>query len=185
MGTDQSNSSERDRRLDEVVAGYLHALASNAAPSRDQVLASHPDLAAELASFFEDRDRFDRWAEPLRRAAADDGPHPQSPLVAPPPESKASAVTVPDGFRPRPGPGPAPPPAGRRTIGKFELLGVLGQGGFGTVYKALDTQLARIVALKVPRRDRPTAADELERFLRGGRSVARLRHPAIVPVYEV
>src|SRR5262249_26764185 len=44
---------------------------------------------------------------------------------------------------------------------------------------------ARIVALKVPRRDRPTAADELERFLRGGRSVAQLHHPAIVPVYEV
>src|SRR5207247_614497 len=56
---------------------------------------------------------------------------------------------------------------------------------FGTVYKANDPQLDRTVAIKIPRSGTvPTTAD-LDRFLREARSVARLRHPSIVPVFEV
>jgi WD40 repeat protein/tRNA A-37 threonylcarbamoyl transferase component Bud32 len=75
------------------------------------------------------------------------------------------------------------PRAGK--LGKFELLERVGQGAFGTVYKARDPDLDRLVAVKVPRAGSLPDGKELDRFLREARSVAQLRHPAIVPVYEV
>ncbi|TWT33654.1 Serine/threonine-protein kinase PrkC [Posidoniimonas corsicana] len=70
------------------------------------------------------------------------------------------------------------------TLGRFELLSRLGVGGFGTVWKARDTELHRIVALKIPRKGR-LSTREVEQFLREARSAAQLRHPNIVPVFEV
>jgi hypothetical protein len=68
-------------------------------------------------------------------------------------------------------------------LGRFELRDVLGQGGFGVVYRAYDPFLEREVALKVPSetdRDSP----RVKRFLREARSAARLKHPNIVAVFE-
>src|SRR5262249_50977323 len=75
------------------------------------------------------------------------------------------------------------PPLG--TLGKFVLLQPLGQGAFGTVYKARDPDLDRLVAIKVPRPDNMGSGDRLDRFLREARKAAQLRHPSIVPVHEV
>jgi WD40 repeat protein/tRNA A-37 threonylcarbamoyl transferase component Bud32/tetratricopeptide (TPR) repeat protein len=72
-----------------------------------------------------------------------------------------------------------------RRLGRFELLQAVGSGGFGTVYKAHDPKLDRTVAVKVPRTGNLPDGQELDRFLREARSTAQLRHPAIVPVYEV
>src|SRR5262245_60572212 len=72
------------------------------------------------------------------------------------------------------------------VLGRFLLLRVVGQGAFGTVYKAQDQELDRTVAIKVPRRANIAASkQELERFVREARSVAQLRHPAIVAGHEV
>jgi serine/threonine protein kinase/WD40 repeat protein len=70
-------------------------------------------------------------------------------------------------------------------IGKFELLERIGQGAFGTVYKARDPELDRVVALKVPRAGQLAEGQEFDRFLREARSAAQLRHPSIVPVHDV
>jgi WD40 repeat protein len=69
-------------------------------------------------------------------------------------------------------------------VGRFELLERLGRGGFGTVWKALDTELDRIVAMKIPRKGQlePT---EIEQFLREARTAAQLSHPNIVGIHEV
>jgi tRNA A-37 threonylcarbamoyl transferase component Bud32 len=75
-------------------------------------------------------------------------------------------------------------PTGQK-LGKFEILETVGQGAFGTVYKARDPQLDRVVAVKVPRAGNLAGPEELDRFLREARSVAQLRHPAIVPVHDV
>jgi tetratricopeptide (TPR) repeat protein len=70
-------------------------------------------------------------------------------------------------------------------VGRFEVLALLGQGGFGSVYKARDPELDRVVAIKVPRPGAFGSSGDAERFLREARSAARLRHPGIVPVHEI
>jgi tRNA A-37 threonylcarbamoyl transferase component Bud32/tetratricopeptide (TPR) repeat protein len=72
-----------------------------------------------------------------------------------------------------------------RSIGKFEVLEQLGRGAFGTVYKARDPELQRIVAVKVPRTGSFATIEEEERFLREARAAAQLSHPGIVPVLEI
>jgi hypothetical protein len=70
-------------------------------------------------------------------------------------------------------------------VGRFELLVSVGVGAFGTVYRARDSDLDRIVAIKVPRAGSLVTAADRDRFLRESRNVAQLQHPCIVPVYEV
>lgn len=67
-----------------------------------------------------------------------------------------------------------------RRLGRYVLLEEIGSGSFGTVHKALDSELRRTVALKVPHRVGLTDG----RFLREARSAAALRHPGIVAVYD-
>src|SRR5262249_21384246 len=80
---------------------------------------------------------------------------------------------------------PWSPRGGQRHLGRFELIETVGVGAFGTVYKARDPKLHRDVAIKVPRAGRLATAEDRDRFLREARSVAQLRHGAIVPVHEV
>ena len=72
----------------------------------------------------------------------------------------------------------------RRQIAHFELLKKVGEGTFGTVYKARDTKLDRIVAVKVPRRGQ-LDPEETEKFLREARTASQLKHPHIVAIHEV
>src|SRR5262249_15203142 len=79
------------------------------------------------------------------------------------------------------------PPGGRARLGKYEVFEEVGRGAFGVVYRARDTELDRVVAVKVPRRGFVLAADGgrangkkeggRDRFLHEARSAAQLRHP--------
>lgn len=73
----------------------------------------------------------------------------------------------------------------KKVLGRFRLQEVVGRGGFGIVYRALDTELGRSVAIKLPREGTFINPDDEHRFLREARHVARLIHPNIVPVFEV
>jgi serine/threonine protein kinase len=70
-------------------------------------------------------------------------------------------------------------------FGRYRILECLGQGAMGTVYKARDTQLDRVVALKVPKFSAQSEPELLERFHREARSAATLTHPHICPIYDV
>src|SRR5947209_912704 len=98
-----------------------------------------------------------------------DHPHPADPAADPdatvdpqPVQSAGSSPTLPTSF------------------GRFEVRDFLGEGSFGTVYRAYDPQLDREVALKVAK---PGAASP-ERFRREAKASANLRHPNIVPLFE-
>lgn len=68
-------------------------------------------------------------------------------------------------------------------IAEFELMEIIGSGAFGTVWKARDTHLGRLVALKVPRQTGLTTAEEAA-FLREAKAIALLQHPNIVKVHR-
>lgn len=70
--------------------------------------------------------------------------------------------------------------AERVSIGGFELLEKIGQGGMGAVYRAAQTKVGRYVALKLMRPKLAREQRYLERFLREARASARLNHPNIV-----
>src|SRR4051794_24848305 len=67
----------------------------------------------------------------------------------------------------------------------LEVLELLGHGGMGMVYKGRQPLLDRIVAIKVIRPDLRTDNTFQERFLREARTLAKLRHPFIVTVFDV
>lgn len=72
-----------------------------------------------------------------------------------------------------------------QKIGRFQVLGLLGQGAFGRVYKARDPHLHREVAIKVPLPGVLKSKEDVERFLREARAAATLQHPNLCPVHEV
>jgi len=78
----------------------------------------------------------------------------------------------------------SPKQAASTTIGRFETRRVLGQGAQSIVWLAFDPRLEREVAVKLMRTRHGADTDALERWLSEARSVSRLAHPYIVPVFE-
>jgi len=70
------------------------------------------------------------------------------------------------------------------VLDRYVLLDEIGQGGMGTVYKALHQQMERIVALKILPREAVNSPDKVRRFHREVRAAARLHHPNIVTAFD-
>jgi len=70
-------------------------------------------------------------------------------------------------------------------LGKFELFEEIGRGGFGIVYRANDTTLDRIVALKILHQQYLSDQKFIESFKREARLMAKVSHPNVVQIYEV
>jgi hypothetical protein len=70
-------------------------------------------------------------------------------------------------------------------VGKYRLGELLGEGGMGVVFRAVDEELGREVALKMLKTAQAYSAGQLERFQREARNTARLRHPGIATLYEI
>jgi serine/threonine protein kinase/tetratricopeptide (TPR) repeat protein len=82
---------------------------------------------------------------------------------------------------------PAPAETPPERVGRYRVVGHLGAGGMGVVYRAHDPQLERDVAIKLPvfhgSDESRTAARQ--RFLREARAAAAVRHPHVCPIYDV
>jgi serine/threonine protein kinase len=79
---------------------------------------------------------------------------------------------------------PPPPAELAQHFPQLEMLALLGQGGMGAVYKARQTKLDRLVAVKILPPEVARAPAFAERFTREARSLARLNHPHIVTVHD-
>src|SRR5579884_2750494 len=71
-----------------------------------------------------------------------------------------------------------------RRLGKYELQERLGRGGMAEVWKALDTQLQRYVAIKLLQANLRDDPNFVTRFIREAQVVASLRHPNIVQIHD-
>jgi formylglycine-generating enzyme required for sulfatase activity len=80
---------------------------------------------------------------------------------------------------------PATRPDSLGRIGHYEVLQVLGKGGFGIVFRAFDDVLQRVVALKVLAPELATTSPARKRFLREARAAAQVRHENVVQIYAV
>ncbi|HUG70944.1 MAG TPA: serine/threonine-protein kinase, partial [Pirellulaceae bacterium] len=184
-----SPSSAHQRQLDEILAALMRADDDGETVDREQWLAQHPEFAAELGEFFAKNERLEKLVRPLRQAAANvlhvRCPHCHNPieLLDEAPLADISCPSCGSSFS-LIGDQTMSHDARMKSFGHFELLDRVGMGQFGSVWKARDTKLDRVVAIKIPRNARMDAA-QTEMFLRDARAAAQLKHPNIVSVHEV
>ena len=75
--------------------------------------------------------------------------------------------------------------AGTVLLGPYRIEGIIGSGGMGEVYRAMDTRLGRTVAIKLLARELTANLAYRLRFLQEARAVSALNHPNIVVLYDI
>jgi WD40 repeat protein/tRNA A-37 threonylcarbamoyl transferase component Bud32 len=154
----------REQRVQQVIAAYREAEQAGVAPDRDELLRRHPDLASELQAYFAERER------PAQPAATGEFR----------PDNPAEAPTLAPGECPG-----VPAGTARSSFGDYELLEEIARGGMGVIYKARQSRLNRLVALKMILAGQLASPADIERFRMEAEAAAGLDHPNIVPIYEV
>ena len=72
-----------------------------------------------------------------------------------------------------------------RTLLHYQILEKLGEGGMGSVWKARDTRLSRLVAIKVLPADKVVDAGRKQRFVQEAQAASALNHPNIVVIHDI
>lgn len=140
----------------------------------DLLLAIQGDNAARCGELLDQHPQLREWIDCLRSLDSF-APRDVAPAIAPTMLGHASPNVVRSET--------SPPASGQ--FGKYELLGEIGRGGMGVVYKARQRDLNRIVALKMILASEWASAEEIARFQAEARAAARLRHRNVVGIYEV
>ncbi len=161
MSESSSERSPRDRQVDALIAEFELAAEQGRPLNREEFLKQHAEYALELREYLDD-------ISCLRAAV--------KPIQPEPEETELFSGSA---------PGTLQPGMQVRYFGDYEILEVLGAGGMGVVYKARQTKLKRLVALKMIKRGQFASAEEVGRFQAEARAAAKLDHPGIVGVIEV
>src|SRR5262249_15233121 len=130
-------TTDRDQILDLIVR-WEEARARGQAPGPEELCRDRPELLAEFRRQVEKLEQVDWLNEPI------EGLSTTTSCDCP------KAVAVPDVDLPR------------MMAGRYRLDSLIGEGGFGRVYRGFDTWLERPVAVKVPRVDRPFTIPEVD-----------------------
>ncbi len=158
-------------------------------PAAEEYQRRFPSLAALLARRFKDTDR--PPDNEMLATIVGAMPRPTDPAPADPPTrfvegAPSAAPTKAAPTRPASEHAQGPPQhPGLPSVPGYRVLGVLGRGGMGVVYRAWQVAARRLVALKMIRSGAHAAPQELARFRTEAEAAARLRHPNIVQIYEV
>ncbi len=165
---DESGHPPNDSaELAELCDRYVEALQSKNHSRCEELLNSHPELQ-QFSGFLDSLEVLaPQPSEDMTAAPTDDSPTQAS-------SSRASIDVTTAGNHGDP-----------LSFGKYELLQEIGRGGMGVVYKARQTDLDRIVALKMILSSRLASPDEVRRFYAEARAAGGLRHARIVGIHEV
>jgi serine/threonine-protein kinase len=149
------NDLPEDPALIAILDDYLAQLQAGRSPDRSVLLHTHPELASAI-----------RCLDALENM---------------------SAIAEPEGMDdlPENGEETAEDKASLRHFGQYEILGEIGRGGMGVVYKARQPSLDRVVAIKMILASHLASAEHVRRFQIEARAAARLRHSNIVQIHEV
>ncbi len=157
FAADPALAGREEGALDLLWAEYLTRAELGQQALRDEFFARFPRWRRQLREHF----HFHEW---LREHAPTDSARPTTPARAA---------------------GPGGAPVRGDWPDRYEVLGEIGRGGMGVVYKARDRTLNRWVALKTLRGGDGAGPQELQRFRVEAEAAARLQHPNIVQIYEV
>src|SRR5712692_652477 len=72
-----------------------------------------------------------------------------------------------------------------QTLGHYRIEAKLGEGGMGVVYRAFDTHLDRLAAIKILRREATISPERKRRFVQEAKSASALNHPNIIHIYDI
>lgn len=155
----ETTDSPHDRRLAEILSDLADRVAEGKPVDFDAVCRSHPDLAEDLRRL---------WGAVLitdiAGVASEQLPQEDSTTSG---ARRWQRLRLPT------------------QIGDYELRQELGRGGMGVVFRANQISLGREVAVKMILRGRLASDQDMQRFMSEASATARLKHPQIVPVYEV
>jgi ribosomal protein S27E len=194
-----SSRSHNSDRIDAVLAEYMGRIDAGEKVDVAEFLARYPDIAGELGAYLDNDASLARAVQSTQTVDFADTRTPsrsrglqircphcsnQVELLVDTPYEDISCHSCGSVFNLVDRKEETEFAAPLKTIGRFELISRLGVGGFGSVWKARDKELDRVVAIKIPRKGQ-LSTGEIDQFFREARAAAQLRHPHIVPVHEV
>jgi hypothetical protein len=157
----------------------------------DRVCAADPALRGRVEALLGSHEAAGSFLGTPAVAPPDpDGAHTRAFTPTPDPEAAAAGATegrhpAADAADPLTFLGPPGRPDSLGRLGHYEVLQVLGTGGFGIVFRAFDEHLHRVVAVKLMAPQLAATSPARKRFLREARSSAQLLHENVVQVFEV
>ncbi|SIO62913.1 serine/threonine protein kinase [Singulisphaera sp. GP187] len=159
---DLIESTEHETQLVALLQALTDELRQGLVPDVEGAARRHPELADEVRALWATARIAEDLAVPLEATAAwssgsQHGRTPRPTLLEP----------------------------GARRLGNHQLLEELGRGGMGVVYRALELEHGRIVALKCLLRGESAGANDLARFRAETAAAAKLAHPHIVPLHYI